>query len=294
MNNTVVFVCPHGAGKSRVAAAVFDAIAPAHWHATSAGVDPAAAVNPQFAALLDGDDAGAAFDHTPPRPVATADGDLVVAIDCDITADHAWRMEHPTPTTEFRDEITRRVTELAASLNGGGAWADAVIRPQGGPTMPIPHSWVMLSYKMPREPSTARINVWRKLKRLGVAAVGDGVVALPADARTREHLEWIADEILESGGTATIWLAQPASAAQERILAQSMAQARAAEYAAVLAQAEQARNADEASRHRALRKLRAELRRIHRRDYFPPPERRAARAAVDSLHPDHPEENEPA
>jgi hypothetical protein len=29
--------------------------------------------------------------------------------------------------------------------------------------------WVMLAYRLPREPSTPRITVWRKLKRLGVA-----------------------------------------------------------------------------------------------------------------------------
>lgn len=156
--------------------------------------------------------------------------------------------------------------------------------------------WVLLSYRMPREPSTPRIGIWRKLKRLGVAQLGDGLVALPADARTREHLEWIADEVIEAGGSATIWLAQPASTAQERALAHTMAQARAAEYTAVLAQAEQARTADETTRRRVLRKLRAELRRIHRRDYFPPPGRRAAESAVNSLHPDLPdsEENEPA
>lgn len=147
--------------------------------------------------------------------------------------------------------------------------------------------WVLLSYRIPREPSTPRITIWRKLKRLGVAQLSDGLVALPADARTREHLEWIADEILDVGGTATIWLAQPASAAQERSLAQAMATARTAEYQQVLAEAEQARSADAATRRRVLRKLRAELRRIHRRDYFPPPQRRAAEAAVDALHPDH-------
>jgi len=59
--------------------------------------------------------------------------------------------------------------------------------------------WVMLSYRLPREPSTARIGVWRKLKRLGVAQIGDGVIALPADARTREHLEWIAQDITDGG-----------------------------------------------------------------------------------------------
>ncbi len=156
--------------------------------------------------------------------------------------------------------------------------------------------WVLLSYRMPREPSTPRIAIWRKFKRLGVAQLGDGLVALPADARTREHLEWVADEVIEAGGAATIWLAQPGSAAQERALAQSMADARTAEYTAVLAQAEQARTADEATRRRVLRKLRAELRRIHRRDYFPPPARRAAETAVNSLNPDRPdsEENQPA
>ncbi|GAB2493395.1 hypothetical protein GCM10027063_36210 [Promicromonospora xylanilytica] len=160
---------------------------------------------------------------------------------------------------------------------------------EGGP-------WVLLSYRMPREPSTPRIGIWRKLKRLGVAQLSDGLVALPADARTREHLEWIADEVIEAGGAATIWLAQPASTAQERALAQTMAHARAAEYAAVLAQAEQARAADEATKRRVLRKLRSELRRIHRRDYFPPPGRRTAETAVNSLHPEHPdnEESEPA
>ena len=48
-----------------------------------------------------------------------------------------------------------------------------------------PGSWVLLSYRMPREPSTPRITIWRKLKRLGVAQLGDGLIALPADARTR-------------------------------------------------------------------------------------------------------------
>src|SRR5205823_1282066 len=95
--------------------------------------------------------------------------------------------------------------------------------------------WVLLCYRLPREPSTPRITVWRKLKRLGVAQLADGLVALPADARTREQLEWIADEITEAGGEASIWLAQPASAAQERDLAQRLATARAAEYTAVIA-----------------------------------------------------------
>jgi DNA-binding transcriptional regulator PaaX len=146
-----------------------------------------------------------------------------------------------------------------------------------------PGTWVLLSYRIPREPSTPRITIWRKLKRLGVAQLGDGLIALPADARTREQIDWIAEEITEADGTAIVWLAQPASLAQERDLATAMADARAEEYRKVTDQANAARTLPDADRERTIRRLRDELRRIHRRDYFPPTERDHAHAAVESL-----------
>ena len=69
--------------------------------------------------------------------------------------------------------------------------------------------WVLLGYKVPREPSTPRIALWRALRRLGAVQVLDGLVALPADSRTREQLEWLADAVLEAGGEASVWLARP-------------------------------------------------------------------------------------
>ena len=144
-------------------------------------------------------------------------------------------------------------------------------------------SWVLLAYRLPREPSNPRVGVWRKLERLGVARLGDGLVALPADARTREQLDWLAEEITEAGGTSPVWLAAPASAAQERAIAEAMRAARAAEYRAVTNQAREAARGGAVERTRTARRLRAELRRIARRDFFPPAEREAARAAVDAL-----------
>ncbi len=82
--------------------------------------------------------------------------------------------------------------------------------------------WVLLSYRIPREPSTPRIAVWRKLKDLGVAQIGDGLVGLPLDARTREHLEWVAARVAEAGGEAIVWVATPATRRDSVGLAQQM------------------------------------------------------------------------
>ena len=130
--------------------------------------------------------------------------------------------------------------------------------------------WVLLAYRMPREPSTPRISVWRKLARLGVAKVVDGLVALPADARSRERLEWIAEEVAEAGGEAMLWTGRLTSAAQERVLAQKMADAIAAEYRELAAAAKEALARGPVKDQTAAR-LRRELRRISQRDYFPRP-----------------------
>lgn len=146
-----------------------------------------------------------------------------------------------------------------------------------------PAEWVLLSYRLPREPSTPRIGLWRKLKRLGAAQIGDGLVALPADARTREQLEWLAEEVVEAGGTAGIWLARPATAGQERDLAAGLAAARSSEYLALGDEARAAVGLGPGERMRAVSRLRSEWRRIAKRDYFPPAERDRARAALDAL-----------
>lgn len=144
-------------------------------------------------------------------------------------------------------------------------------------------NWVFLVYQLPREPSTPRIAVWRRLRRLGVAQLGDGLVALPYDASTKEQLEWVANQVVEAGGTASIWITTPTARRFGRALAETLAADRAAEYREVADHAESALEAERTEQRRTLRKLRAELRRIHLRDHFPPKERKEAIAAVETL-----------
>ena len=116
--------------------------------------------------------------------------------------------------------------------------------------------WVLLAYRLPREPSTPRIAVWRRLRQLGAVQIGDGLVALPLDERTREQLEWLAQFVEDADGEASVWISEPTTAAQQRALATRMTDAVVADYQAVIDAAQAARVGD-ANRRR----------RTHRRDY---------------------------
>jgi microcompartment protein CcmK/EutM len=145
------------------------------------------------------------------------------------------------------------------------------------------NEWVLLAYRMPRDPSSPRIAVWRRLRKVGAVQIVDGLVALPADARTKEHLEWVASDAVEAGGEATVWIARLTSARQERELAGRMAADVADAYQAVIDEAADLRRAGEPVLARTVARLRRELRRIGQRDYFPPAERDRAHTAVEAL-----------
>jgi hypothetical protein len=137
--------------------------------------------------------------------------------------------------------------------------------------------WVLLAYRLPREPSTPRIALWRRLRRLGAAQVLDGLAALPLSPQTREQLEWLADEVEDAGGSGTVWIAQPGTAAESRALADRMRANAEGDYQHIV---EAARGAVD-GRSRA--RLRRVLRSVRARDYFDAPGRREAERAIESL-----------
>ena len=144
--------------------------------------------------------------------------------------------------------------------------------------------WVLLAYRLPREPSTPRIALWRSLRRLGAAQVGDGLVALPLDAETREQIEWLSTDIEEAGGESSVWLGEAATHAQEERWVNRLLDAVSHEYRDLAARARPAAgDTDEASRQRSLRQLRAEYRRIRTRDYFDASAGDEAATAIEQL-----------
>ena len=105
-------------------------------------------------------------------------------------------------------------------------------------------SWLLLIYKVPNEPSARRVYVWRKLKGMGALLVQDSAWVLPANAQTREKMQWLASEINEmEGGMATLWEAQVVFTGQETNLIEQFSAQVEALYRDILTQLEH-RDAD--------------------------------------------------
>lgn len=114
----VVFVCQHGAFRSRIAAAYFNAAAPAGWTAESVGMTPQAEVSPRLGPLMAGTAAEELLDVQPPRSIRELQAERVIAIDADVPGAEIWRTANATTDTELRDEIRERVGRLVAEMDG--------------------------------------------------------------------------------------------------------------------------------------------------------------------------------
>ena len=145
--------------------------------------------------------------------------------------------------------------------------------------------WVLLTYRLPREPSAPRLSLWRAIRRLGALQLGDGLVALPHSPRNLEHLQWLAADIAEHDGTASVWHATADSSRDNHAHMTQMRASADEEYRADLDEAESASTGafSATERRRATRRLRGQLRRIALRDHFHAPTGALARAAVEHL-----------
>lgn len=121
-------------------------------------------------------------------------------------------------------------------------------------------NWLILTYKLPTEPSARRVFVWRKLKKLGAITIFEAVWTLPDTPRTHEHFQWLAAEIQEMGGEAMFWRAQPELSGQEETLIFLFSKQVDAAYQILLSKLDQAEP--------DLMSLAQEYQQIQHRDYF--------------------------
>jgi hypothetical protein len=149
--------------------------------------------------------------------------------------------------------------------------------------------WLLCSYRLPREPTRLRLAIWRRAKRLGALLLHDTLWVLPADARTREDFDWLAEEIEERGGSVMVWQARSVPPLQDAEMLQRFRADADRRYADLSRSA--GRLLKDIRRRRLsperleltrqrYRLLERTLRLERRRDYFRAPGRQAVEAAL--------------
>ena len=140
-------------------------------------------------------------------------------------------------------------------------------------------AWVLLVYSIPREPSSPRVALWRKLKKLGAILAHDAVWTLPATPATREHARWLAQEIREAGGEAQVWVAHGELPEQDAQLVSLFVDRAEHAYQDIM------RALDDPARSHA--ELARSYRQVRAIDYFHAPSGDVVRARLEGLDSGH-------
>ncbi|MHB0937322.1 MAG: arsenate reductase ArsC [Armatimonadota bacterium] len=129
----VMFVCVHNAGRSQMAEALFNALAPAGMRAVSAGTEPTNAVNPVAVEVMR--EIGIDLRGHRPKlatPEMVQDSDRIITMGCGVQEscplylgmkiDEDWGLpdpagQAPEAVRQIRDAIRERVIELIARLH---------------------------------------------------------------------------------------------------------------------------------------------------------------------------------
>lgn len=146
-------------------------------------------------------------------------------------------------------------------------------------------SWNLLIYRVPSQPSTQRVYVWRKLKSWGGLYLQQSVCVLPQRHDLQQQLEKLRTEIVEGEGEADLLTVTIADEEQNSRLIERFQQQAAVEYKEFLGRCRdfhkeleherQANNlifAELDENEVELTKLRSWLPKIRERDLFDTPE----------------------
>jgi hypothetical protein len=156
----------------------------------------------------------------------------------------------------------------------------------------VPAGWLVLTYSLRSRRSSARVAVWRRLRRFGAISPRGGVYVLPAGDECLEAFQWLAQEVEHAKGEALVMHVTRFDGVDDAHLAALFRQARARDYDALDASAaklERALRANTAQRRRPaggraqLAKLRRSHAEIARIDFFDAPERDRVAARLERI-----------
>jgi hypothetical protein len=92
-------------------------------------------------------------------------------------------------------------------------------------------SWLLLTYRLPPDRSSARVAVWREVRRSGALQLQKSVVAFPDTDEFRVALDRIRAAVAQVGGSVLAVRAEPLAQPDDRRFTEAWNEARADEYA---------------------------------------------------------------
>src|SRR5688572_4170066 len=96
-------------------------------------------------------------------------------------------------------------------------------------------TWILLLYELPTKQSSQRVNLWRKLKKAGAISLKTSAYLLPDTPSHHERFQWLAQQVQDAGGEATLIRITEIEGLTEADVIQLFNGARAQEYAEVRA-----------------------------------------------------------
>ena len=133
-------------------------------------------------------------------------------------------------------------------------------------------SWLLLLYSLPTRQKTERVAVWRRFKKIGAVQIKTSTYLLPDQPPQYEHFQWLAQQIRDFGGDATLVRIQEIEGLSNEKLIALFNRARDEEYGAIKkalhAFLARGRKADPESKAAELERLTRQFRAIREIDFF--------------------------
>jgi hypothetical protein len=102
---------------------------------------------------------------------------------------------------------------------------------------PSKDRWLLLIHQIPPKPNYFRVKIGRRLQRIGAVALKNSVYVLPRSDQAQEDFEWVAREIVEGGGDASICDARFVGSVSDDQIEALFHAARDADYAQIAGEA---------------------------------------------------------
>jgi hypothetical protein len=133
-------------------------------------------------------------------------------------------------------------------------------------------SWLLLLFSLPTHRKTERVAVWRRLRKTGAVQIKTSTYLLPDSPTQYEHFQWLAQQVRDSGGDATLVRVREIEGLSNEKLIALFNRARDEEYGAIKralhAFVARGKKADPETKAAALERLTRQFRAIREIDFF--------------------------